>query len=133
MDGMSTCGILILCRNWSHSKSSPKTLDVCGRDMSEDLLSHKLQVLHEDVGEMKSVLKDLTAAITKLALIEERQTQAAAAQERAFQALERVEQRVSALEAYVPANKRVSVWLDRATWGAIGLLLMFVAKKTGLA
>jgi hypothetical protein len=101
--------------------------------MSEDLLSHKLQVLHEDVGEMKSVLKDLTAAITKLALIEERQTQAAAAQERAFQALERVEQRVAALEAYVPANKRVSVWLDRATWGAIGLLLMFVAKKTGLA
>jgi len=101
--------------------------------MSEDLLSHKLQVLHEDVGEMKSVLKDLTAAITKLALIEERQTQAAAAQERAFQALERVEQRVSSLEAYVPANKRVNVWLDRFLWGAIGLLLMFIAKKTGLA
>jgi hypothetical protein len=97
----------------------------------EDVLSHKLQTLHEDVGEMKAVLKDLTAAITKLALIEERQTQAAAAQERAFKALERVEQRVSDLEVYVPANKRVSVWLDRATWG--GLLLMFVAKKTGLA
>jgi chromosome segregation ATPase len=101
--------------------------------MSEDLLSHKLQVLHEDVGEMKAVLKDLTAAITKLALIEERQTQAAAAQERAFKALERVEQRVSDLEAYVPANKRVNVWMDRFLWGAIGLLLMFIAKKTGLA
>jgi hypothetical protein len=75
----------------------------------DDVLSHKLQTLHEDVGEMKAVLKDLTAAITKLALIEERQTQAAAAQERAFKALERVEQRVSDLEAYVPANKRVSV------------------------
>jgi hypothetical protein len=99
----------------------------------DDVLSHKLQTLHEDVGEMKAVLKDLTAAITKLALIEERQTQAAAAQERAFKALERVEQRVSDLEAYVPANKRVNVWLDRFLWGAIGLLLMFIAKKTGLA
>lgn len=99
----------------------------------EDVLSHKLQTLHEDVGEMKAVLKDLTAAITKLALIEERQTQAAAAQERAFKALERVEQRVSDLEAYVPANKRVNVWMDRFLWGAIGLLLMFIAKKTGLA
>ena len=99
----------------------------------DEVLSHKLQTLHEDVGEMKAVLKDLTAAITKLALIEERQTQAAAAQERAFKALERVEQRVSDLEAYVPANKRVNVWMDRFLWGAIGLLLMFIAKKTGLA
>lgn len=98
-----------------------------------DVLTLKLQTLHEDVGEMKAVLKDLTAAITKLALIEERQTQAAAAQERAFQALERVEQRVSTLETFVPANKRMNVWFDRALWAAIGLLLMFVAKKVGLA
>jgi len=99
----------------------------------DDVLSHKLQTLHEDVGEMKAVLKDLTAAITKLALIEERQTQAAVAQERALKALERVEQRVSVLESHVPENKRINVWLDRFLWGSIGLLLMFIAKKTGLA
>lgn len=98
----------------------------------QDILTLKLQVLHEDVGEMKSVLKDLTAAITKLALIEERQTQAAAAQERAFGVLAKLEERVSSLEAHVPANKRVSVWLDRATWAALGLLGMYVAKKVGL-
>jgi hypothetical protein len=98
----------------------------------QDILTLKLQVLHEDVGEMKSVLKDLTAAITKLALIEERQTQAAAAQERAFGVLAKLEERVSSLEAYAPANKRVSVWLDRATWAALGLLGMYIAKKVGL-
>lgn len=98
----------------------------------QDILTLKLQVLHEDVGEMKSVLKDLTAAITKLALIEERQTQAAAAQERAFGVLAKLEERVSNLEAYAPANKRVSVWLDRATWAALGLLGMYIAKKVGL-
>lgn len=98
----------------------------------QDVLTLKLQVLHEDVGEMKSVLKDLTAAITKLALIEERQTQAAAAQERAFGVLAKLEERVSNLEAHVPSNKRVSVWLDRATWAALGLLGMYIVKKVGI-
>lgn len=97
-----------------------------------ELLSMRLQTLHDDVGEMKAAMKDLAAAITKLALIEERQTNAAAALERAFIALERVEARLGALEAHVPSNKKVSVWLDRATWAGMGLLAMMVVKKSGL-
>lgn len=96
------------------------------------VLSIQLKTLHEDVSEMKSVLKDLATAITKLALIEERQANAAAALERAFGALERVETRVTALEKDVPANKRVSVWVDRAVWAGLGLLAMTVMKKSGL-
>ncbi len=95
------------------------------------LLTHRLDTLHEDVGEVKSALKELANAITKLALIEERQTQAAAAQERAFGAIERIEERVAALEMQVPANKRVSVWVDRAMYASAGLLVMFVLKKAG--
>lgn len=96
------------------------------------VLSMQLKTLHEDVSEMKSVLKDLATAITKLALIEERQANAAAALERAFGALERVESRVAALEKDVPANKRVNVWVDRAIWAGLGLLAMTVMKKSGL-
>lgn len=96
------------------------------------LVSHRLATLHEDVGEMKAALKDLATAITKLALIEERQSNAAAAQERAFKVLAKLEERVTNLEGYVPANKRVSVWLDRATWAGMGLLVMLVMKKSGL-
>jgi len=96
------------------------------------VLNLQLKTLHEDVSEMKSVLKDLATAITKLALIEERQANAAAALERAFGALERVEARVAALEKDVPANKRVNVWVDRAIWAGLGLLAMTVMKKSGL-
>lgn len=96
------------------------------------VLNLQLKILHEDVSEMKSVLKDLATAITKLALIEERQANAAAALERAFGALERVEARVAALEKDVPANKRVNVWVDRAIWAGLGLLAMTVMKKSGL-
>jgi chromosome segregation ATPase len=95
-------------------------------------LTHRLDTLHEDVGEVKSALKELANAITKLALIEERQTQAATAQERAFGAIERIEKRVAKLEMQAPANKRVSVWVDRAMYASAGLLVMFVLKKAGV-
>lgn len=101
-------------------------------DEEINLLSHRLGTLHDDVTEMKMAMKDLATAITKLALIEERQTNAAAAQERAFKVLERLESRVAALELHAPANKRVNVWLDRATWAGLGLLAMLVIKKSGL-
>lgn len=96
------------------------------------LLTHRLITLHEDVGELKKAMTDLASAMTKLALIEERQANAAAAQERSFKVLEKLEQRVTALELYVPSNKRVSVWLDRATWAGMGLLAMLVLRKSGL-
>lgn len=101
--------------------------------MAEDVLSIKIQTLHEDVGEMKSALNKLTDAVTKLALLEERQLHAAAAQERAFSAIERVEQRLLKLEEYLPNAKRTSVWVDRAVLFVIGLAAMYVAKAVGLA
>lgn len=82
---------------------------------------------------MNDTLNKLAEAVSKLALVEERQTQFAAAQERAFHALEKIDLRLSALEQHVPASKRLSVWFDRATWAAMGLLVMTVLKKSGLA
>lgn len=102
------------------------------QDPDMSLLSHRLDTLHTDVGEMKAAMKELTTAITKLALIEERQTHAASAQERAFLVLSKLEERVARLETLAPANKRVNIWLDRATWAGLGLLAMLVVKKSGL-
>lgn len=96
------------------------------------LIAHKLEALHEDVGAMKDVLKELTSAITKLALIEERQAQAALAQERAFKVLEKLEARVDKLEAAAPINNQASSLVMRALWAAGAAAAMFVAIKTGL-
>lgn len=97
------------------------------------LIAHKLESLHEDVGAMRDVLKELTSAITKLALIEERQSQAALAQERAFKVLEKLESRVDKLEASAPINNQASTFVMRALWAAGAAAAMFVAAKTGLA
>lgn len=103
------------------------------------LLNARLDALHGDVGEIKTAMKDLTAAITKLALVEERQSQASAALERAFDGIARVDSRVTTLqdrvielEKHDVGQNRIVAWADKAVWGAAGLLAMYAAKVVGL-
>lgn len=103
------------------------------------VLTHRVEAMHNDFGEMRGLLKDMTEAITKLALVEERQTQAAQAQDRTVRMLEkqetrieRVEGRVGELERAEPAQKQASKWVFAAVWGAAGLfgvLLLEIIKK----
>ena len=99
---------------------------------ADDILTHRLETLHQDVGEVKTALRELAAAVVRLALVEERQAQAAQAQERAMQALDRIEQRVARLEQQAPAAARTSTWIDRAAWAAMAAVAMYVAKHSGL-
>lgn len=96
------------------------------------LLNHKVDNLTETVVDVKATIKELTNVVTKLTLIEERQLHSNNALEKAFLKIDIIENRLSNLEKHVPANKKVSIWLDRATWAAMGLLCMLVFKKSGL-
>ena len=101
--------------------------------MSEtDIFAHRLDTLHEDVGEIKSALKELANATTKLILVEERQAQTAATLERVVATLDKLSDRVADLELAQPAHSRTSVWVDRGIWALLGLLGMYVAKTLGL-
>jgi hypothetical protein len=98
----------------------------------KDLNTHeRLTSLHEDVGEIKGALKEMTAAITKLALVEQQQTYAAQAQERAFEAIKSMNTRLAAIEHQMPLLTRSNVWIERAVLGASGAAIMFVAKNAG--
>lgn len=106
------------------------------QQMSEgniDVLSTRLSVLHEDVTEIKGAMKTLSDAITKLALVEDRQATTVEAVERAFKAIERIEQRLNKLEMQSPINHRIAAWVDKAVVGIIVIVALFVAKKIGLA
>lgn len=95
-------------------------------------LGIKLEMLHEDVSEIRSALSKLSDAIVKLALIEERQTMAGASLERAFSALERVEARISALEIANINSRRTSGWVDKVVTAGVGILLLLVLRKVGI-
>ena len=125
------------------------------------VLATKIEDLAQDMNEMKHGITKMADALTKLAIVEERQTQTILAQERAFKALERVEERqrqhelqcrdqeevlrqliadsnerlsarVGELEKAEPMQEQTGKWVMAAVWGAAWLLAMFVAKQLGL-
>lgn len=101
--------------------------------MSEsNVLAVKLDMLHDDVIEMKTALNELSKAITKLALVEERQAKTAEALERAFKAISKIEDRISALEQAAPKTKETSTWVDRFILGIVVMVMGFAGTKLGM-
>jgi len=102
------------------------------QDATIAILGHKVDALHQDVGEMKSALKDVAMALNKLTLVEERQSHSNATQKRMIEKLDGLESRVDALEKADVKHGQAATWVMNAVWGAAGLLAMYVAKMLGL-
>lgn len=109
-------------------------------DPTLNLIVARLEIMHADVSDMKSGLKDLAIAITKLAVVEERLATSVQAQERAFKAIDglkvdvtKVSDRVGCLEASAPIQKKSSDWVFHAVWIAAGAFVLVGLKKLGLA
>lgn len=96
------------------------------------LLAHKFDTLHVDVGEIKTALGKLSDAIVKLSLVEERQTQANLALERAFSSIERIERRLSVVEIDLANANRTSKWVDRGVWSCATAAVVYAAKAGGM-
>lgn len=122
------------------------------------VLSTKIEGLAQDMSEMKHGIAKMADALTKLAIVEERQTQTILAQERAFKALERVEERqrthelvckdqdkevrqliadsnerlsarVGELEKAEPLQAQTSKWVTAGVWGTLALLASFIVPR----
>lgn len=98
----------------------------------ENVLTVKIDMLHSDVVDMKLAVNELSKAITKLALVEERQAQTADAMERAFKAIGKIEDRLSALELAAPKTKETNAWVDRFILALVMALAGFVGTKLGV-
>jgi hypothetical protein len=96
------------------------------------VLTVKIDMLHNDVVEMKTALSELSKAITKLALVEERQAQTADAMEHAFKAIGKIEDRISALELAAPKTKETNAWVDRFILALVMAVAGFIGTKLGL-
>lgn len=103
------------------------------------VLAHKVDAMHSDVSEMRAALRDLTSAISKLALFEERQSHFSMAQERLFNLLEKQDahveelaKRLHELEVSEPEQKRTSGWIMAIVWSAAGLAAVLILGKFGL-
>lgn len=100
------------------------------------VLAHKVDAIHTHMSDMQLAMRELTNAINKLALVEERQSNLAIAQERGFKVLERLEAKYDGLEVRVrelevsePEQKRTSTWVTAAVWGFVGLAASSIAHN----
>ena len=127
-------------------------------DKNVQVLAPKFEGLAPDMGELKQGIAKMADALTKLAIVEERQTQTILAQERAFKALERIEERqrlheqqcrdqdkevrqliadsnerlsarVSELEKAEPMQAQTSKWVTAGVWGTLALLASFIVPR----
>lgn len=98
----------------------------------ENVLTVKIDMLHSDVVDMKTALNELSKAITKLALVEERQAQTANAMERAFKAIGKIEDRLSSLELTAPKTKETNTWVDRFILAIVVTAAGFAGTKLGM-
>ena len=99
----------------------------------------RLGLLSDDVGELKETLRQIASAVTRLALVEERQMQTNEALSRAFKQIDKldlkltgIEQRLGTLERLQPLQQQTNGWVMTSVWIAAGAAVMFVAKKTGI-
>ncbi len=82
--------------------------------------------------ETRDTLREVAAAINKLAVIEERQQVASSAIERLAAEQKRIDERLRALEISEPMQAQTAEWVKNAVWAAASAAAMFAAGKLGL-
>lgn len=82
--------------------------------------------------ELRASMKQLADALTRLTLVEERQSSTSSAIERLAGSIEKQDERLRKLEISEPLQARSSEWTMNAVWAAAAAAVMFIAGKAGL-
>ncbi len=105
-------------------------------DVSFQVVIDRLTNLHEDVNDLKEStrdsMKEIANAITKLVLLEERQSHTNDNFSRVANQVDSIQKRLEALEKEEPLQKLTSKWVISATWAAATAAAYFLAKFAGL-
>ena len=105
-------------------------------DVNIQVVIDRLTNLHEDVNDLKEStrdsMKEIASAITKLVLLEERQSHANDNFSRVVNQLDNIQRRVEELEKQEPIQKLTSKWMLTAVWGAATGAVYLAAKFMGI-
>ena len=92
----------------------------------------RIEHLHDSVDSMQEAMCRMADAVNKLAVVEERQSQAAEGISKLDARLDKIEDRLRVLEVAEPMQSKVTDWVLRAMWAIVAAAAMFIAAKTGL-
>lgn len=92
-------------------------------------LTHHIQRIREAQDRMEKSVSQIADALTRLALVEERQASTTASIDRLAVSLDKLETRLKALELTGPNNARVTALVDKAMWGIVGGAVIYLVQK----
>ena len=95
-------------------------------------ITHHIQRIREDQHAMRAAIERMSEAVTRLALVEERQMAASSAIDRLAQTLEKLDERLRRLEVAEPMQVKASERVQAAVWAAAAAAVIYVAHKVGL-
>jgi len=105
-------------------------------DVNIQVVIDRLTNLHEDVNDLKEStrdsMKEIANAITKLVLLEERQSHTNDNFSRVVNQLDNIQKRVEELEKQEPMQKLTSKWMLSVVWTAATGAAYLAAKFLGL-
>ena len=81
---------------------------------------------------MRAAIERMSEAVTRLAIVEERQSAASQAIDRVISCVEKIDERVRALETADPVQSMATDWVTRAMLAAAAAAVIFAATKVGL-
>ena len=81
-------------------------------------LTHHIARIREDQHAMRAAIERMSEAVTRLALVEERQAAASTAIERLVQALEKADERLRRLELAEQTQSKTAALVQAALWVA---------------
>lgn len=103
------------------------------------VIATKLDLLHKDMGELRNTQEKMADAITRFAVIEERQSTMMDAVKRAFNTIDEVrndtklmEIRMRNVETTNATNTKVSRWIEMGLLGIAVVVFQAVSKQVGL-
>ncbi len=85
-------------------------------------LEEKIKIVSEDMGEIKSVLRDIASSLNSLAILEEKHKNTTESLQRAFTALDKHGNRLDDIEKSLPYLKLASGWLFKGVLFIMGIL-----------
>lgn len=83
----------------------------------------KIDSITSDLSDLKSSIKELTTAVSRLAVMEERQSTTNESIDRAFKQLDSISARVTALEQAQPIQKQSSDYVQKAVGYIVAIVL----------
>lgn len=92
----------------------------------------RIDLIASRLDHMSTTLDKVADAVSRLAVVEERQQQTTATLNRVFKCLDDHDQRIDALEKHEPEQKRVAQWVNAAVWALASAAAMFIAQRVGL-